>query len=74
MLRGWGAELKDQLPLGDGLTLGEEGLPLLLVADGGEAISGSRGGFRWSSLGRLRCGLLSLGWRGWEQEQAHGDR
>jgi hypothetical protein len=66
--------LKDQHPLGDGLTLGEEGLPLLLGADGGEAISGGRGGFRWSSLGRLRCGLFSLGRRGWEQAQAHGER
>jgi hypothetical protein len=32
--RGRAAELKDQLPLGDGLRLGEEGLPLPLVADG----------------------------------------
>jgi hypothetical protein len=66
--RGWAAGLKDQVPLGDGLRLRKEsllGLPLSLVADGGEAISGGRCGFRWSSLGRLRCGLLGLGRRGW---------
>jgi hypothetical protein len=69
MHRGWAAELKDQLPLGDGLRLGEKSLPLPLVATGDEAISGSgRGccfwasggcGFRWPSLGRLRCGSRS---------------
>jgi hypothetical protein len=74
--RGWAAKLKDQLPLGDGFRLGEEGLPLPLVVDGGEAISGSRSrgcccwasgrcGLLCSSLGLLRCGMLSLGLRGW---------
>jgi hypothetical protein len=66
--RGWAAELKDQVPLGDGWRLRKESLlgrPLSLVADGGEAISGGRCGFCWSSLGRLRCGLLGLGRRGW---------
>jgi hypothetical protein len=73
--RRWAAEMKDQLPLGDGLRLGEKSIPLPLVAGGGEAISGSgrgcccwasgRCGSRWSSLGRLRCGLLGLGRRGW---------
>jgi hypothetical protein len=77
MHRGWAAELKDQLPLGDGLRLGEKSHPLPLVATGDEAISGSgrgcccccwasgRCGFRCSSLGRLRCGLLGVGRRGW---------